>query len=46
MRRILKQAANTAVKHKGSIFEILYPRLMVRPGHNNTIGAIAHRLFT
>ena len=44
MRRILNQAANAAVKHKGSIFEILYRRLVPRLGHNKTIGAIAHRL--
>ena len=44
MRRILYQAANAAVKHKGSIFEIVYRRLVARLGHNKTIGAIAHRL--
>ena len=44
MRRILNQAANAAVKHKGSIFEILYRRLVTRLGHNKTIGVIAHRL--
>jgi transposase len=44
MRRILNQAANAAVKHKGSIFEIAYRRLVLRLGHNKTIGAIAHRL--
>jgi len=44
MRRILNQAANAAVKRKGSIFEILYRRLVPRLGHNKTIGAIAHRL--
>jgi len=44
MRRILNQCANAAVKHKGSIFEILYRRLVLRLGHNKTIGAIAHRL--
>jgi transposase len=44
MRRILNQAANAAVKHKGSIFEILYRRFVPRLGHNKTIGAIAHRL--
>ena len=44
VRRILNQAANAAVKHKGSIFEIVYRRLVVRLGHNQTIGAIAHRL--
>ena len=44
MRRILNQAANAAVKHKGSIFEIVYRRSVLRLGHNKTIGAIAHRL--
>jgi transposase len=44
MRRLLNQAANAAVKHKGSIFELLYRRHVVRLGHNQTIGLIAHRL--
>src|SRR5262250_3245891 len=44
MRRILYEAANAAVKHKGSIFEIVYRRLVLRLGHNKTLGAIAHRL--
>ena len=44
MRRILNQCANAAVKTKGSIFEILYRRLVLRLGHNKTIGAIAHRI--
>jgi len=44
MRRILHQAANAAVKSKGSIFEIVYRRFVLRLGHNKTIGAIAHRL--
>ena len=44
MRRILNQAANAAAKHKGSIFEIVYRRLVLRLGHHKTIGAIAHRL--
>jgi transposase len=44
MRRVLNQAANAAVKHKGSIFEIVYRRLVPRLGHNKTIGAIVHRL--
>jgi transposase len=43
MRRILYQAANAAVKHKGSIFEIVYRRFVPRLGHNKTIGVIAHR---
>lgn len=44
MRRILNQAANAAVKYKGSIFAILYRRYVPRLGHNQTIGVIAHRL--
>ena len=44
MRRILNQAANAAVKRKGSIFEILYRRLVARHGHHKTIEAIANRL--
>ena len=34
MRRILNQAANAAVKHKGSVFDIVYRRLKPRLGHN------------
>ncbi len=44
MRRILNQAANAAIKRKGSIFEILYRRLVPRLGHNQTIGVVANRL--
>ena len=44
MRRILNQAANAAVKHKGSIFDIVYRRFVPRLGHNKAVGAIAHRL--
>jgi transposase len=44
MRRILNQSANAAVKTKGSIFEILYRRLVLRLGHSKAIGAIAHRI--
>jgi transposase len=44
MRRILNQAANAAVKARGSIFEIVYRRLVTRLGHAQTIGAVAHRL--
>jgi transposase len=44
MRRTLNQCANAAVKHKGSIFEIVYRRLVPRLGHKKTIGAIVHRL--
>lgn len=44
MRRLLNQAANAAVKTKGSIFEGVYRRLVPRLGHAQAIGAIAHRL--
>jgi transposase len=44
MRRVLNQAANAAVKTKGSIFELLYRRFVVRVGHAQAIGVIAHRL--
>ena len=44
VRRILNQSANAAIKVKGSIFEIVYRRLVPRLGHKQTIGAIAHRL--
>jgi transposase len=43
MRRILNQSANAAVKAKGSIFEIVYCRTVPRLGHQQTIGAVAHR---
>ena len=43
MRRLLNQAANAAAKAKGSIFEIVYRRSVPRLGHNQAIGAIAHR---
>jgi len=43
MRRLLNQAANAAVKVKGSIFEITYRRCVPRLGHNQAIGVIAHR---
>ena len=45
MRRVLNQVANAAVKSKGSVFQIVYRRLVTRLGHNNkAIWAIAHRL--
>jgi len=44
MRRLLNQAANAAAKTKGSIFELVYRRLVVRLGHAQAIGAIAHRI--
>src|SRR5262249_21207793 len=44
MRRILNQAANSAVKLKGSIFEILYRCYVPRLGHKHTIAIIAYKL--
>jgi transposase len=44
MRRVLNQAANAAVKAKGSLFALVYRRLVPRLGHAQAIGAIAHRL--
>jgi transposase len=43
MRRILNHTANAAARTKGSIFEIVYRRSVPRLGHNQAIGAIAHR---
>ena len=43
MRRLLNQTANAAARAKGSIFEIVYRRSVPRLGHNQAIGAIAHR---
>src|SRR5215470_14195746 len=43
MRRLLNQAANAAARTKGSIFEMVYRRSVPRLGHNQAIGAIAHR---
>jgi transposase len=44
LRRILNQAANAAVKLRGSIFALLYRRYVSREGHKKTIAIIAHRL--
>jgi len=44
MRRVLNQAANSAVKTNGSIFQLHYRRLVQRMGHNKAIWAIGHRL--
>jgi transposase len=44
MRRLLNQSANAAAKAKGTIFAIVYRRLVPRLGHAQAIGAIAHRL--
>ena len=44
MRRLLDQAAQSAVKVKGSIFELTFSRLLPRLGYQQAIWAIAHRL--
>jgi transposase len=44
MRQVLAQAANAAVKAKGSVFEILYRRLAGRRGHFKAIWAVAHQI--
>jgi len=44
MRRLLNQAAQSAVKVKGSIFEVAFHRLLPRLGYQQAIWAIAHRL--
>jgi len=44
MRRLLNQAAQSAVKVQGSIFEITFHRLLPRLGYKQAIWAIAHRL--
>lgn len=46
MRRLLNQAANAAIKSKGSWLQIQYRRLVVRLGHQQAVWAIAHRLCT
>lgn len=44
MRRLLNQCASAAVKLKGSIFQLLYRRLLPRLGHKQAIWAVAHKL--
>jgi len=44
MRRILNQAAHAAVKMKGSIFEVIFHRLLPRMEYRAAIWAMAHRL--
>jgi len=44
LRRLLNQAANAAVRMKGTIFEFSYRRMVPRMGHNKATWAIAHRL--
>ena len=43
MRRILNQAANAPVKAKGTIFAVVYRRIVPRLGHAQAIGGITHR---
>jgi transposase len=44
LRRLLNQAANAAVKVKGSIFQTVFHRLLPRLGFQQAIWAIAHRM--
>jgi transposase len=44
LRRLLNQAADAAVKCKGSIFELHYRRMVPRLEHKGAVWAIAHRL--
>jgi transposase len=44
MRRLLNQAAQSAVKVQGSIFDITFRKLLPRLGYKAAIWAIAHRL--
>jgi hypothetical protein len=45
MRRLLNQAAHAAVKTKGSIFELLYRRFVVRLGTIRTINGVFARVI-
>lgn len=44
MRRVLNQVAHAAVRTKGSIFEIVFHRLVSRMPYQKAIGCIANRL--
>jgi transposase len=44
LRRLLNQAAHAAVKMKGSIFEVVFHRLVPPMEYNQAIWTIAHRL--
>jgi transposase len=44
LRQVLTQAANAAIKCKGSIFELKYRQLVPRLQHKGAVWAIAHRL--
>ena len=44
MRRVLTEAAQAAVKAKGSHFQVVFRRLLPRLGYKQALWAIAHRL--
>lgn len=44
VRRILAEAAQAAVKKKGSHFQNLFRRFLPKLGYNGAIGVVAHRL--
>lgn len=44
MRRILTQAAQAAVKKKGSYFQKTFRRWLPKLGYNEALWAIAHKL--
>jgi transposase len=44
VRKLLTQAAQAAVKKKGSFFQVLFRRFLPRLTYNGAIWAIAHRL--
>lgn len=44
LRRVLTECALAAVKTKGSIFQSLYRRWVLRLGHSRALWAVAHRL--
>lgn len=44
MRRILNQAANAAVRAKGTVFSEQYRKMVTRLGHHKAVWAVAHSL--
>ncbi len=44
LRRLLNQAAHAAIKVKGSVFEVVFRRLVHRMAYQEAIWAIAHRI--
>ena len=44
MRRVLTEAAQAAVRTKGSHFQVVFRRLLPRLGYKQALWAIAHRL--